>query len=167
MFAIRKTIATRSRATLLLLLIVLACVAVAIAGGVALATPGEGTVGTLLARGSNSDEVTVHTDAVKLKTEGPTDVVVVTQTWQPGGHSGWHSHPGPVLFTLKEGALSVFDGNCNAREITAGEAFVEPVGEPMEVKNYGTVPAVGYFAIVLAPGELGRVDEPSPGCEIP
>jgi hypothetical protein len=67
----------------------------------------------------------------------------------------------------KEGALSVFDGNCNAREVTAEEAFVEPVGEPMEVKNYGTVPAVAYFAIVLAPGEPGRLDEPNPGCEIP
>jgi quercetin dioxygenase-like cupin family protein len=166
--AIRKAVAVRSRTNLLLLLIALACAAAAgIAVGVALATPGEGTVGTLLARGSNPEEVTVHTDAVKFKTQGPTDIVVVTQTWQPGGHSGWHSHPGPVLFTLKEGTLSVFDRNCNAREITAGEAFVEPVGEPMEVKNYGTVPAVAYFAIVLAPGELGRVDEPNPGCNIP
>jgi quercetin dioxygenase-like cupin family protein len=165
LFNIRKAVAARSHTTLLLLLIAMAFAAVAV--GVALATPGEGTVGTLLARGSNPDEVTVHTDAVKFKTQGPTDVVVVTQTWQPGGHSGWHSHPGLILFALKEGTLSVFDRNCNAREITAGEAFTEPVGEPMEVKNYGTVPAVAYFAFVLAPGELGRIDEPNPGCEIP
>ena len=37
-----------------------------------------------------------------------------------------------------------------------GQAFVEPVGEPMEVKNYGTVPAVAYFAIVNAPGRAGQ-----------
>ena len=167
MFAIRKAIATRSRTTLLLLLIALVCVAVAIAGGVALATPGEGTVGTLLARGSNPDEVTVHTDAVKFKTQrtdrhrrGHPDVATRRPLWLALASGPGSLHP-------QVGDVSVFDRNCNAREITAGEAFVEPVNEPMEVKNYGTVPAVAYFAIVLTPGELGRVDEPNPGCDIP
>ena len=41
--------------------------------GVATATPGEGTVGTLN-RGVNTDEVKVHTDEIELKTQGPTDV---------------------------------------------------------------------------------------------
>lgn len=165
MFAPRKTLTSWSRTKLLLLLIVLAVPAVAV--GVALATPPEGTVGMLLNRGANPDEVSVHTDLTKFKTKGPTDILVVTQTWQPGGHSGWHSHSGLILFTLKSGAVSVFDRNCNAHVITAGEAFVEPVGEPMEVKNYGTVPAVAYFAIVNAPGAPGRDDEPNPGCDIP
>lgn len=150
---------------LLLLLVVLALTVVAV--GVALATPGEGTVGSLLSRGSNPDEVKVHTDAIKFKTDGPTDTFVVTQTWQPGGHSGWHTHSGLVLFTLKSGELSVFDENCVATKVSAGQAFVEPVGEPMEVKNYGTTPAVAYFAIVNASGAPGKDDAPNPGCEIP
>jgi len=156
----------RQSRTKLVLLLVASALPV-IAAGVALATPGEGNVGTLLSRGSNSDEVKIHTDQTKFKTRGPTDILVVTQTWQPGGHSGWHSHSGLILFTLKSGTLSIFDRNCNAREISAGEAFVEPVGEPMEVKNYGTTPAVAYFAIVNAPGAPGRDDAPNPGCEIP
>jgi quercetin dioxygenase-like cupin family protein len=167
LFAIRKAIATRSRTTLLLLLIVMASIAVAIAVGVALATPGDGTVGTLLNRGANPDEVTIHTDLTKFKTHGPTDILVVTQTWQPGGYSGWHTHSGLVLFTLKLGTISVFDGNCNEQIVNAGDAFVEPVGEPMNVKNYGSVPAVAYFAIVNAPGAPGRDDAPNPGCDIP
>src|SRR5215207_1820754 len=80
----------------------------------------------------------------------------------PRGHAdvaaGWPL--GLILFTLKSGTLSVFDANCNARVVTTGEAFVEPVGEPMEVKNYGAVPAVAYFAIVNAPGAPGRDDAP-------
>ncbi len=165
MFKIRKAVAVRSRTTLLLLLIVMASAAVAV--GVALATPGEGIGATLLNRGANPDEVRIHTDLIKFKTYGPTDIIMVTVTWQPGGHAGWHSHSGLIFFTLKSGTVSVFDRNCNARVVTAGQAFVEPVGEPMEVKNYGAVPAVAYEAIVNAPGAPGRDDEPNPGCEIP
>jgi len=165
LFRTRKTLTSWSRTRLLLLLVVLA--APVVAAGVAFATPGEGTVGMLLNRGANPDEVKIHTDEIKFKTGGPTDILVVTQTWQPGGHSGWHTHSGLVLFTLKSGQLSVFDGSCNARVVSAGQAFVEPVGEPMEVKNYGAVPAVAYFAIVNAPGAPGRDDAPNPGCDIP
>ena len=60
MFRTRKTLTSWSRTKLLLLLIVLAVPVVA--AGVALATPGEGTVGMLLNRGANPDEVKVHTD---------------------------------------------------------------------------------------------------------
>jgi len=165
LFTPHKTLTSWSRTKILLLLIVPAAAVVAV--GVALATPPEGTVGMLLNRGANPDEVDFNTDLTKFKTKGPTDILVVTQTWQPGGHSGWHSHSGLILFTLKSGTVSVFDRHCNAHVITAGEAFVEPVGEPMEVKNYGAVPAIAYFAIVNAPGAPGRDDEPNPGCDIP
>jgi quercetin dioxygenase-like cupin family protein len=165
LFAIRKAVALRSRTKLLLLLVAMTFAAVAV--GIALATPGEGTVGMLLARGSNPDEVTIHTDEFKFKTYGPTDILVATQTWQPGGHSGWHTHAGLVLFALRSGTISVFDGNCDAQIVNAGDAFVEPVGEPMEVKNYGTEPAVAYLAGVNAPGAPGRDDAPNPGCDIP
>jgi quercetin dioxygenase-like cupin family protein len=156
----------RASYTKLVLSLIVPALAV-VAVGVALATPGEGTVGALLSRGSNLDEVKVNTDTIKFKTDGATDILVVTQTWQPGGHSGWHTHSGLVLFTLKSGEISVFDENCVATKVSAGQAFVEPVGEPMEVKNYGTVPAVAYFAIVNALGAPGRDDAPNPGCEIP
>jgi quercetin dioxygenase-like cupin family protein len=163
--AIRKTVAPRSHRKLLVLLLVLALPIVV--AGVALATPSEGTVGTVLDRGANADAVKIHTDEIKFKTRGPTDIVVATRTWQPGGHSGWHTHAGLVLFTLKSGTISVFDGNCNERVISAGQAFVEPVGEPMAVKNYGTVPAVAYFAIVVPSAAAGMDDAPNPGCDIP
>jgi quercetin dioxygenase-like cupin family protein len=167
LFAIRKAVAVRSRTTLLLFLIVMASAVVAVAVGVALATPGEGTFATLLNRGANPDEATIHTDLIKFKTYGPTDTIVVTQTWQPGGFSGWHTHSGLVLFTLKSGTISVFDGECNEQIVNPGDAFVEPVDEPTNVKNYGSVPAVAYFAIVNPPGAPGRNDAPNPGCDIP
>jgi quercetin dioxygenase-like cupin family protein len=153
----------RTKFVFLLVVLVLAVISV----GVAFATTGEGSVGTLLSRGANPDAVKVHTDLIKFKTRGATDLFVVTQTWQPGGHSGWHSHQGLVLLALKTGTLTVFDDECNARTIAAGEAFVEASGMPMEVKNYGEVPAVAYFAIVNPPGAPGRDDAANPGCDIP
>ncbi len=149
------------------LVVAVVAVSAAVAVGVALATPGEGTVGTILNRGSNPADAKVSTGEIKFKTDGPTDILMVTQTWQPGGHSGWHTHSGLVLFTLKSGDLSVFNANCVETKLSAGQAFVEPVGEPMEVKNYGATPAVAYFTIVTASGVPGRDDAPSPGCVAP
>jgi len=161
-----KITRTPWRSKLVWLLLIPAAASVAFVG-VAIATPPEGSVGTLLSRGANPDAVKVHTDLIKFKTRGPTDLAIVTQTWQPGGHSGWHSHQGLVLLTLKSGTLTVFDDECNARTVAAGEAFVEASGMPMEVKNYGEVPAVAYFAIVNPPGAPGRDDAANPGCDIP
>ena len=39
----------------------------------------------------------------KLKTKGDSDVYVSTITIQPGGHGGWHSHPGPSIIAVKSG----------------------------------------------------------------
>src|SRR5262245_64784048 len=29
----------------------------------------------------------------------------------PGGHTGWHSHPGPVIVIIKTGQMSFYDGD--------------------------------------------------------
>jgi len=54
----------------------------------------------------------------------------VTQlvTFQPGGYSGWHTHPGPVYFTVKTGTLTVYEGDdptCTAMSFPAGTGAVE------------------------------------------
>src|SRR5688500_19949355 len=37
---------------------------------------------------------------IELEATRMIDVVTVLFTVQPGGHSGWHTHPGPALFTV-------------------------------------------------------------------
>ena len=153
-------------------------VAVALAAGVlagsgaALATPGLGILGVVQARGTDVDELNIHSDAgIKLKTRGPVDFVTQQITIAPGGTTGWHSHPGPVLVTVKAGALTLVyadDPSCEGRVYTAGQSFVDRGDEAVHTAlNRGTTP-VELWATYLVPGDPGtpfRIDAPDPGCD--
>lgn len=55
------------------------------------------------------------------------NVVFAKVTWAPGGTSGWHTHPGPVIVNVAEGELELInERDCVARTYTAGEAFIDP-----------------------------------------
>jgi hypothetical protein len=41
------------------------------------------------------------------KVKGDSDVYVIQNTWPPGAHTGWHTHPGPSLVTVTSGTLTV------------------------------------------------------------
>jgi quercetin dioxygenase-like cupin family protein len=58
--------------------------------------------------------------------EDPSRTVVARFTVQPGAQYSWHSHAGPVVVNIVEGAL-VYVGadDCVEREYPAGTAFVD------------------------------------------
>ena len=69
--------------------------------GTLLATPAVGFVGTTLAM-ATFDEIDVKHHTIpaniwqsRLKTKGLSDLYVQSNTWDPGGSTGWHTHPGP------------------------------------------------------------------------
>ncbi len=124
-------------------------------------TPSSGVVSALLGRGTNHDRVRVNTSDVKLFTRGATDVVTQTLTFQPGGTSGWHSHPGAVLVIVKSGTFTRYDARCNARVYTAGQAFVEGPEVAM-VRNTGSDAAESLVTYLVAVGSPLRTDAPSP-----
>ena len=68
--------------------------------GIVAATPGSGAVGSILSIGILPAGVKVDTYDLKLKTRDDVQVVTQTITIAPGGHTGWHSHPGPVFVTI-------------------------------------------------------------------
>jgi Cupin domain len=140
--------------------------------GAALATPGAGVLGAPVhARGTNADELNIHSAAgIKLKTKGALDFVTQQITIAPGGTTGWHSHPGPVLVTIKSGALTVVyanDPTCAGRTFTAGQSFVDRGDETVHTaRNLGAT-AVEFWATYLVPGAAGtafRIDEADPAC---
>ena len=56
------------------------------------------------------------------------DVATVLFTVQPGGHSGWHSHPGPAIFTVSKGTLTMYEGDdpsCTPHLFPAGTGSIE------------------------------------------
>ena len=100
--------------------------------GAALATPGSGAVGTVMARAWLTDEVDIK---IKLRDEpevihvtGAAETVMQRITFAPGGHTGWHSHPGPAIALVTSGELTLYSGHdasCVGHTYSAGQAFVD------------------------------------------
>jgi mannose-6-phosphate isomerase-like protein (cupin superfamily) len=106
---------------------------------------------------------------VKLKTKGDSDVYVVENTVQPGGHSGWHYHPGPSLITVKSGTATFYDGDdptCTGHDFEAGTGVVDDSVDADHVhllRNNGTVPLVTVTFQIVPAGAPRRIDAPDPG----
>lgn len=94
----------------------------------------------------------------------------------PGGHTGWHSHPGPVVVLIKSGTMSFYDGDdpgCTARNYSAGQAFVDSgQGHVHIARNESTTDNLEIWATyfdVPPPPPLPasqsnfRIDRPAPG----
>lgn len=138
--------------------------------GVALATPGSGisTENLLapLASGRFGEiDAAAETDSyeLELKTRGLSDVHVVRNTFQPGGgHSGWHTHPGPSLITVTSGTISAYSGEdptCTPEVYSAGMGFLDPGdGHVHLLRNEGSVPAVTVAVQLLPAGAPRRID---------
>jgi quercetin dioxygenase-like cupin family protein len=123
------------------------------------ATPPIGLTNIPLARGTNlSGNIPLQAGA---------DVAMVQITVNPGGSSGWHSHPGGAIIVVQTGTLTVYrslGSQCQPTTYHAGQAFIERPGEVDDVFNTGTVPYVLYVTFPRVPqGESPRTDEPDPG----
>jgi hypothetical protein len=151
--------------------------------GRALATPSSGFMGTTLALGRFGDiDVFNHLalpntdsqgdDHVWLsmqKTKGPSDLYVQTNVWQPGGSTGWHSHPGHSLIIVTAGAVTDYESDapdCKPAVYTQGMGFVDSGGDHVHlIRNEGTVPASTVAVQLIPAGATRRVDAAQPaGC---
>lgn len=138
------------------------------AGGV-LATPGLGVSSTAIAQGT-LDPTHVKSKSgdweVELETEGQSSLVVVENRVAPGGHFGWHSHPGPSLVIVKSGKATFYradDSTCTPTVYEQGAAFADPAGGVVHiVRNEGTTDLVVVVTRLLLPGAPARIDAPQP-----
>jgi quercetin dioxygenase-like cupin family protein len=153
----------------------MAALAIVAIGATALATPGtiapaENLLSPLTSAG-RFDEIDARAKGdgykLKLKTKGSTDLHVVRNTFQPGQHTGWHTHPGPSLITVTSGKIWVYSGDdrtCSATIYAAGQGFVDAGGGHSHIlRNEGTVPAMTVAVQFLPAGTPRRIDTPAPG----
>jgi quercetin dioxygenase-like cupin family protein len=109
------------------------------------------------------------THELELKTKGESDAYVVRNTVLPGGHSGWHFHPGPSLVTVKEGTATFYDGDdptCTPHVYTAGTGIVDDALDASHVhllRNEGSVNLVTVTVQIVPAGAPRRIDAPDPG----
>lgn len=150
-----------SRALVLGLLVAVASV------GVTLATSGSGASPTTLGRGTLEAGDKIKNDNLKLDVRTDIDVVTQTITIVPGGHTGWHSHPGPVFVTITAGAMTFYDGDdpaCAPIVYPTGSTFIDEGGGHVHIaRNQGTVNLVLYATLLLPVGAGLRTDAPDPG----
>ncbi|HEV7389322.1 MAG TPA: cupin domain-containing protein [Gemmatimonadaceae bacterium] len=124
------------------------------------ATVGRGNIGAFHIK-SRSDGYNVD-----LKSKDNSDILVTNLAIAAGGHSGWHSHPGPVLVVVKTGAITLYhenDPSCTGQRYTAGTVFVEEGGVVHIARNEGTVDETMVASSFLPAGAPGRIDEAAPG----
>ena len=102
----------------------------------------------------------------ELKSRDNTDIVVANIVVTPGGNSGWHSHPGPVMVIVKTGTLTVYHGprrSCSPTRHPAGTSFLEEGGMVHIARNEGAVDATTTATYLVPAGALQRIDEAAPG----
>lgn len=141
----------------------------------AVLTPGSGIIGyPPVVRASFVDS----TD-VKFKVKGQSqevinvnnarDTVMQQIVIAPGGYTGWHSHPGPVVVLIKSGQMSFYDGDdptCTVRTYSAGEAFIDSgQGHVHNARNESQSQNLELWATYfdVPPGASPRIDAPNPG----
>jgi quercetin dioxygenase-like cupin family protein len=171
LYAVRKTTAIVKGRQLAAAAIVAAVSCVTVA---AVLTPSFGVVSApVLARAGFAEP----TD-LKFKIKGQNQQVIQVNNAQetviqqvviaPGGHTGWHSHPGPVVVLIKSGQMSFYDSDdptCTVRTYSAGQAFIDSgQGHVHIARNEGSVNLelwATYFDVPA--GGAFRINADSPG----
>jgi len=152
-----------------------AIVVTALYVGKAMATPASGFVGTTLALG-RFGEIDTFNQLIPSpgnvwlsmqKTKGLSDVYVQSNVWQPGGSTGWHTHPGHSLIIVTAGTVTAYEGDdpdCTPHVYTTGMGFVDPGGDHVHiVRNEGTVQATAIAVQLIPAAATRRIDAEDPG----
>jgi len=136
----------------------LAVTALGLTAGVLTASPAHatppGVTTEILGSGTTLAGFTIHADGIKVESTDAAGVTVAHLTFAPGGTTGWHAHPGPVLVIVTTGSVTKYSAqDCTAHTYTAGQAFVEhgPTDENL-VRNDGSVPAETLVTFFTPPG---------------
>ena len=136
--------------------------------GLAWATAGSGTSSTLVGPPAVFEGFKVKREAIsgwELEIEAKQGLTVATQqiTFQPGGQSGWHSHPGPVFIAVKEGTMTFYEDDCSSRVVMAGQGFLDTGSHAHIARNETGSPAVNVVTYFAPPGTtVLRIDAPQP-----
>lgn len=137
------------------------------------AQPAMGVGAMVLGRGTY-DAFRVETEEVdfEAKARSPLDIVVREHEYDPGGTTGWHSHPGPVFITVKVGQLRFYevdDPTCTPKIVNAGEGYVDS-GHGHIARNESGSPATDISVIIAPVGQPFRSNlsaNANPNCPFP
>ena len=131
--------------------------------GVAIATGSTGTVSSTVI-GAGSTDATYG-----LRARPGTNTVVASFTFGPNSSTGWHTHPGRTLVTVKSGTFTVYHADdCKPQVYEPGDAFVElPTTVHIGRNETATPVELGVVFFKVPIGGSPRIDQPQPeDCDI-
>ena len=99
------------------------------------------------------------------RVRGDSDLHITQNTFQPGGQSGWHTHPGPSLITVTEGTVTVYEDDCTSTTYSVGESFTDiGCGDVHNIRNETGAEAKTIAVQIVPHGATRRIDAADPGC---
>lgn len=125
------------------------------------ATPADRFVGSTLARGT-------YMSHGSLPLGQGQDIVTVRVVVEPGGSSGWHSHPGGAIAIIAQGEMTTYvsvGNHCDITRYPAGQSFIEPPNGVLNAVNTGsteTIIIATFPGVAVGTGST-RIDQPNPG----
>ena len=146
--------------------------ALTVSGGLTWATTATGTQSILLGRATFDESFKVKRVAraadweVEVEASPALDVAVQMITFQPGGQSGWHRHPGPVFISVVAGEMTFYEGddpNCAPTVRHAGEGFLDTGAHAHIARNETAGPATNVPTSFAPPASALRIDAANPG----
>jgi mannose-6-phosphate isomerase-like protein (cupin superfamily) len=156
-------------AMLAMLATMLGVIGIAVPWGSVQATPGSGISSELLGRGTLDPFRIDQPPDFLIDSESEKDVAIRKVTIPPGGHSGWHSHPGLSFVIITEGQVKVtfFTEEDGCIEHVFGpdepeQAFFEAPNQVHIGRNEGKVDSVLYVTRLNIPVG-GEITDSSPG----
>ena len=104
------------------------------------------------------------------KTKGRSDLYIQSNTWDVGGTTGWHSHPGHSLIIITTGIVTDYESEdgrrCTAKVYDATvqpQTLVDSGGEHIhQIVNTGTTVATGYAVQLIPAGAVRRIGADRP-----
>ena len=97
----------------------------------------------------------------EITMDDASNVVVVKLMWEPGGTSGWHTHPGPVIWSVVEGELHVENEDDRVvRTYVAGDVGVSRgQGNNHNVTNASDTEPTTTYAMFFGVPDGGDITE--------
>ena len=140
------------------------------AGAVALGALALGLVSLGIARGQTSGLQIIALaqgfsaeNNLNLHVKGPSDVLQSLLVFQPGGDTGWHTHPGPVVVVVKTGALTEYHSNGCVTVHPAGSVFFETQDEVHRAVNQTGGEVQAYVTFISPTGNSPLIPAADPG----
>jgi hypothetical protein len=149
--------------------------ALGISGGLLWGTSSSGSSSVLLGRATFQPNAGNVLQVQRIQPPGWRAIIVAqpaldvaTQmiTFQPGGQSGWHRHPGPVFISVVSGEMTFYesdDPECKPTVRHAGEGFLDTGKHAHIARNETGATAVNVVTYLAPPGAPLRIDAPNPG----